>query len=85
MKIDLSGVVNLPQAGTAEGETLPRSAMVLKSLANLAHQLSIEVTVVGVQNEAIAGQLAALGCDFMQGDYRAPPADPEEFVRLYTA
>ena len=85
IKIDLSGVANLPQAETAEGETLPRSGMVLKSLAELAHQLGIEVTVVGVQNEAIAGQLAALGCDFMQGDYRAAPADPEEFVRLYTA
>ena len=85
MKIDLSGVTNLPQVETAEGETLPRSGMVLKSLADLAHQLGIEVTVIGVPNEAVAGQLAALGCDFMQGDYRAAPADPEEFVRLYYA
>ena len=85
MKIDLSGVTNLPQVETAEGETLPRSGMVLKSLADLAHQLGIEVTVIGVPNEAVAGQLAALGCDFMQGDYRAAPADSEEFVRLYYA
>jgi predicted signal transduction protein with EAL and GGDEF domain len=85
MKIDLSGVTNLPQVETAEGETLPRSGMVLKSLANLAHQLGLEVTVIGVPNETVAGQLAALGCDFMQGDYRAAPADPEEFVRLYYA
>lgn len=85
MKIDLSGLMNLPQVETAEGETLPRSGMVLKSLADLAHQLGIEVTVIGVPSEAVAGQLVSLGCDFMQGDYRAAPADPEEFVRLYYA
>lgn len=61
----------------------PRSEAVLRSLIELAHQLELEVIVFGVQDDAGAARLAQLGCDFMQADFKGPPADPEEFVARY--
>ena len=58
----------------------PRSEGVLRSLIELAHQLELEVVACGVQDDAAAARLTQLGCDFMQGDFRGPPVDPEEFV-----
>jgi EAL domain-containing protein (putative c-di-GMP-specific phosphodiesterase class I) len=72
LKIDLSVV--------PDRMAHPRSEGVLRSLVELAHHLELEVVVLGVQNDAAAAKLAELGCDFMQGDFRSPPVDPEEFV-----
>ncbi len=58
----------------------PRSEGVLRSLIELAHQLELEVVASGVQDDAAATRLTQLGCDFMQGDFRGPPVDAEEFV-----
>lgn len=77
LKIDLSMV--------PDWMAHPRSEAVLRSLIELAHQLELEVIAFGVQDDAAAARLAQLGCDFMQADFKGPPADPEEFVVRYAA
>ena len=57
-----------------------RSEGLLKSLVDLAHQLKLDVAVVGVRDDAAAARLQEQGCDFMQGDFKGPPVDSEEFV-----
>lgn len=72
LKIDL--------AMAADWMAHPRSASVLKSLIELAHQLELEVIGFGVADEAAAARLGELGADYMQADFRGPPVDAEEFV-----
>ncbi len=72
LKIDLNLASDWMGNARAEG--------VLKSLIDLAHQLKLDVAVIGVQNDAAAARLAELGCDFMQADFKGPPVDSEEFV-----
>jgi len=63
----------------------PRSEGVLRSFIELAHHLELEVVAVGVHDEAAAARIAQLGCDFMQGDFKGQPVDPEEFVARFAA
>lgn len=58
----------------------PRSEGVLRSLIELVHQLKLDVVALAVADEAAAARLLALGCDFMQADFKGPPVDSEEFV-----
>lgn len=75
MRIDVSGV--------ADPETAPKSERILKAVIDLAHQVRLGVLAVGVPDEAAAARLKALGCDYMQADFRAPAADPKSFVERY--
>ena len=72
LKIDLSLVSGWMGDARSEG--------VLKSLVDLIHHLKLDAAATGVQDDAAAARLAELGCDFMQGDFKGPPVDSEEFV-----
>ncbi len=63
--------------------TQPRSEGVLRSLIELARHLKLEIVAMGVPDDAAAKKLAALGCDFIQADFRGPAVDPEEFVTRF--
>ncbi len=72
LKVDLNRLSDWMGDARAEG--------VLKSLIDLAHQVKLDVTAIGVQGDAAAARLTELGCDFMQADFKGPPVDAEEFV-----
>jgi diguanylate cyclase (GGDEF)-like protein len=60
-----------------------RAESVLRALVELAHQLKLDVIVVGAADAAAAARLQGLGCDFMQADFRGPAVDAEDFVARY--
>jgi EAL domain-containing protein (putative c-di-GMP-specific phosphodiesterase class I) len=61
----------------------PKSERILQSLIELAHQLKLDVVAVGAADDAAADRLKALGCDYMQADYKGPALDPEDFVARF--
>lgn len=75
IKIDVSAVRDL--AG------VPKSDRILQSIIELAHHLRLDVVAVGVADDAAAGRLKELGCDYMQADYKGPALDPEGFVERF--
>jgi diguanylate cyclase (GGDEF)-like protein len=75
LKIDLSS------AGDWMGDA--RATGVLKSLIELVHYLRLDVTAIAARDDAAAARLLELGCDFMQGDFKGPPVDAEEFVAQF--
>ncbi len=50
---------------------------VLRSLIALAHDRDLDVIAEGIENEAEAARLRALGCEFGQGFYFGSPMPPE--------
>ena len=75
IKIDVSALGDLSGAPKSEG--------ILQSIIELAHHLKLEVVAVGVADDATAGRLKELGCDYMQADYKGPALDPEKFVERF--
>jgi diguanylate cyclase (GGDEF)-like protein len=61
----------------------PKSERILQSVIELAHKLELEVLASGVADEAMADKLKALGCDYMQADYRGPALDAADFVKRF--
>jgi diguanylate cyclase (GGDEF)-like protein len=61
----------------------PKSERVLKAIIELAHQVRLSVLAIGVTDEAAAARLKALGCDFMQADFKGPAVEPKAFVERY--
>ncbi|MDH4093761.1 MAG: GGDEF domain-containing phosphodiesterase [Betaproteobacteria bacterium] len=74
-RIDLAGVGDIV-------ESPPRLALV-RSLADCAHHLKLDVLVAGVDDAATAAALKPLGCDVMQGAHLGAPADATAFVKAY--
>jgi EAL domain-containing protein (putative c-di-GMP-specific phosphodiesterase class I) len=50
---------------------------IVETLVSLAHTLGLTVTAEGVETEAQAARLRAIGCDSAQGYYFARPGPPE--------
>jgi diguanylate cyclase (GGDEF)-like protein len=75
IKIDVSSVRDL--AG------VPKSDRILQSIIELAHHLRLDVVAVGVVDDAAAGRLKELRCDYMQADYKGPALDPKGFVERF--
>ena len=75
IRIDVSGVGNPDSA--------PKSERILKAVIDLAHQVRLGVLAVGVPDDAAAERLKALGCDYLQAEFRAPAVDPLAFVERY--
>ncbi len=73
LKIDRSFV-----AGTLESE---HHSAIVNAAINLAHNLGMQVTAEGVENEATMGKLVDLGCDCAQGYYFNEPLAVAEFNR----
>jgi len=56
---------------------------VLKPLIELAHQLKLAVVAVGVADDAAAGRLKELRCDYIQADFKGAALDAEGFVAKF--
>ncbi len=61
------------------------SAMVLKAVLTIAHELGKDVIAVGVDSEEDLAYVRALGCDFGQGFYYADLMTEREVVNLLNA
>lgn len=61
----------------------PKSERILQAIIGLAHALELEVVAVRVADDAAADRLKALGCDYMQADYRGPALPAEGFVKRF--
>jgi diguanylate cyclase (GGDEF)-like protein len=61
----------------------PKSERILRAIIDLAHQVRLSVLAIGVTDENAAGRLKALGCEFMQAEFKAPAVDPKTFVERY--
>ena len=61
------------------------SAMVLKAVLTIAHELGKDVIAVGVDNDEDLAYVRALGCDFGQGFYYADLMTEREVVNLLNA
>ena len=68
----------------ASGDSMaPKAEKIQRSLIDLAHQVRLGVLATGVSDEAAAMQLKALGCDYMQADFKGPAVAPKEFAERY--
>ena len=74
-RIDLARIGNIV-------ESPPRLALV-RSLAECAHRLKLEVLVAGVEDAATAEALKPVGCDVMQGAHLGAPLEANAFVKAY--
>jgi EAL domain-containing protein (putative c-di-GMP-specific phosphodiesterase class I) len=54
-------------------------AVIVKATINLAHNLGLQVTAEGVENEEILNLLKGYGCDLIQGYHLAKPLSVTEF------
>ena len=61
----------------------PKSERILQSLIELAHHLRLDVVAVGAADDAAAGRLKELGCDYMQADFKGPALDAQGFVARF--
>ncbi len=62
-----------------------RSAMVVRSLIELAHRLNYSVVAEGIETQKAFSLLADWGCDEGQGFFMCPPLDAARFAeKIYT-
>ena len=59
IKIDRSFVMDMEQCND--------DAVIVRATLNMCHELGLEAVAEGVENDAIAKQLKALNCDYLQG------------------
>lgn len=71
LKIDKSFVMDLFQSDN--------DAVIVNATINLAHNLGLQVTAEGVENQAILQALADYGCDLAQGYHLSKPLSCEAF------
>ncbi|MGM9487537.1 putative bifunctional diguanylate cyclase/phosphodiesterase [Ideonella sp. YS5] len=71
LKIDMSFVRAM--------DRVPKDAMIVRSIIEVAHNLELSVVAEGVENEQISQQLARLGCDQAQGWHIGRPMPAEAF------
>ena len=77
IKIDKSFVM-----GMEDDES---DAAIVKSTAQLGHNLGLEVVAEGVESPAAWKRLEELGCDIAQGYYLSRPLPDEQFLTWLTA
>ncbi len=73
-------LLDVSPAAAADGE---KAGRILGALIELAHHLSLDVVAVGVADDDTEGRLKALGCEFMQADFKGPALDSAGFVQRY--
>ncbi len=71
LKIDKSFVMDLLNS--------ENDAVIVKATINLAHNLGLQVTAEGVENQAILARLTEYDCDLAQGFYLSKPLAFEAF------
>jgi diguanylate cyclase (GGDEF)-like protein/PAS domain S-box-containing protein len=72
IKIDQSFVINLP--------SVPRDAVIVRSIIDLAHNLGLTVVAEGVEDEASLEIVVANGCDSAQGYFFSRPRPADELT-----
>jgi EAL domain-containing protein (putative c-di-GMP-specific phosphodiesterase class I) len=77
--------LKLDRSLTAEVDTDPRAAAIVRHTVALAHDLGLRLVAEGVEDIATAGVLAGLGCDVAQGYAIARPMPVDAFVRWLQA
>jgi diguanylate cyclase (GGDEF)-like protein/PAS domain S-box-containing protein len=65
-----------------ELESNSGDAMIVQTIAGLAHGLGLQVAAEGVESEAQLRRLLAVGCVEWQGHHYSPPLEAAEFERL---
>jgi len=73
-------IVKLDKSIIQDIETDERSAIVVKSVIELAHRLGYLVVAEGIEFEKTYEMLAAWGCDEAQGFYMSRPLDAARFA-----
>jgi EAL domain-containing protein (putative c-di-GMP-specific phosphodiesterase class I) len=63
-----------------DAPTSKDSALIVKSIIELAHGLGLTVTAEGVETEEQLRLLRDLGCDVAQGYFVARPLDPDKLI-----
>jgi len=74
LKIDRTFVMRLLQS--------PSDQAIVRGTIRLAHDLGVQVTAEGIEDDATLAWLADAGCDSAQGFALAHPMSPEAFVLL---
>jgi diguanylate cyclase (GGDEF)-like protein len=72
--------LKLDRAFVAHCDTDPRSAAIVKSTVELAHNLDMYMIVEGVENEAVLDRLRQWDCDLVQGYYLSRPQLPDRLT-----
>jgi EAL domain-containing protein (putative c-di-GMP-specific phosphodiesterase class I) len=57
----------------------------VRAIITLGHDLDLQVVAEGVETEATFDQLAALGCDLVQGFWLCRPLPPAELTEWVAA
>jgi len=55
--------------------------VIVKSIIDLGHNLSLNVVAEGVEDKKTALRLKQLGCDVIQGFYFSKPLSSEDFTQ----
>lgn len=74
LKVDRSFVSSLPESA--------QSKALVSMIVTLSRQLRLKVVAEGVETLAQQQQLAALGCDYVQGYLHSPPLPADSFEAL---
>jgi EAL domain-containing protein (putative c-di-GMP-specific phosphodiesterase class I) len=72
IKIDRSFVIDMVSN--------PEDAYIVRTIADLGHNLDLKVVAEGIENQLTWGLLAAMGCDFAQGYHISKPLPAEELT-----
>jgi diguanylate cyclase (GGDEF)-like protein len=62
--------------------TNKNDAVIVKSIIDLGHNLSLNVVAEGVENKQTAARLKELGCDELQGHFFSAPLSSDDFFKL---
>jgi diguanylate cyclase (GGDEF)-like protein len=74
--------LKLDRAFVAHCDTDSRSAAIVKSTVELAHNLDMRMIAEGVENEAVLDRLRQWDCDLVQGYHISRPQDPERLTPI---
>jgi len=72
--------LKLDRAFVAHCDTDPRSAAIVKSTVELAHNLGMRMIAEGVEDQAALDRLGDWGCDLVQGYHLSRPQSPERLT-----
>ena len=72
--------LKLDRAFVTHCDTDPRSAAIVKSTVELAHNLDMRMIAEGVENEAVLDHLRRWDCDLVQGYHLSRPQAPDRLT-----
>jgi len=74
LKIDIMFVRNMC--------TNKQDEIIVNSIVNLAHNLSLTVVAEGAETHSTVERLRAMGCNYVQGFFISKPVLPDEFISI---